>query len=293
MRVPRGTTPVYPRGRLVLGGAAIAAALIVLFLLTIDLHSVAWWKGLSRFERGFFEVATRFGKSDWLLIPTGVFCIALLFADWSRAPRRVSAAWVEIGELVGFFFFSVATAGIITDLIKWAIGRSRPILFSEDGVFAFSPVSFDYAHVSFPSGHATTVSAAFVAVALIFRGRSVIILLVGVFAAVVAASRVGVRAHYPSDVVAGIFVGSASTYLYAYALGRHGVAFQRQPDGSLRPKTMAIRGAFGRPGGGQTMLRGLRAAYFGKPARLEASATVEKPREAFDPARVADDVREP
>ncbi len=233
MRVPKGATPAYPRGRLVLGGAVIAAALIVLFLLTIDQNSVAWSKGLSRFERVFFGVATRFGRSDWLLIPTGVFCIALLFADWSRTSRRVAAAWVEVGELVGFFFFSIAFAGIIINVIKWVIGRSRPILFSEDGVFTFSPISFDYAHVSFPSGHATTVSAALVAIALIFRGRAVLIVLVGVAAAVISVSRVGVRAHFPSDVVGGLFFGSGFTYLYAHALGRNGVAFQRQPDGSL------------------------------------------------------------
>ena len=293
VRVPKGATPAYPRGRLVLGGAAVAGALIVLFLLTVDLHSVAWWNELSRFERNFFGVATRFGKSDWLLIPTGVVGLALLFADWGRTNRRLAAAWVEIGELVGFFFFSVAVAGIITNLIKWTIGRSRPILFSEDGVFAFSPISFDYAHVSFPSGHATTASAAFVALALIFRGRAILIVLVAVFAAIVATSRVGVRAHYPSDVVAGVFVGSAFTYLYAYALGRNGVAFQRQPDGSLIPKTVAIRGILGRSGGGRTMLRGLRSAYLGKPGGPEETPAVEKPREAFDRSRVADDARDP
>ena len=102
------------------------------------------------------------------------------------------------------------------------------------------------------------------AVALIFRGRWVLITIVGIVAAAIAVSRVGVRAHYPSDVVGGIFVGSAFTYLYAHALGRHGVAFQRQPDGSLRPKTVAIRRMLARSGGGGTMLRGLRAAWFGK-----------------------------
>ena len=180
VRVPDAATPAYPRGRLVLAAAALAAALIVLFMLTLDNHSVAWWQGLSKSERRAFDAVTRFGKSDWLLIPTGVFCIALLFADWSRTGRRVAAAWIEVGNLTAFFFFSIAFAGIITNLIKWTVGRSRPILFAEDGVFTLSFLSFDYAHVSFPSGHATTVSAALVAIALIFRGRWVLITIVGI-----------------------------------------------------------------------------------------------------------------
>lgn len=264
------------RGLVVLGGAVLAVGLIVLFAFTIDLHSVAWWEGLSKSERRVFGVVTRFGKSDWLLIPTGVFCLALLLADWSRTGRRVAAAWVEVGHLTAFFFFSIAFSGIITNLAKWTIGRSRPVLFADDGVFTLSFLSFDYPHVSFPSGHATTVAAAFVAVALIFRGRWVLITGVGIVAAAIALSRVGVRAHFPSDVVAGLFVGSAFTWLYAHALGRHGVAFQLQPDGTLRPKTVAIRRMLATPRGPGTMLRGLRSAYLGKSSEATAEAAVEK-----------------
>ena len=62
-------------------------------------HSVAWWRGCRSHERRASSMAvTRFGKSDWLLIPSGVFCVALLFADWSRAGRRVAAAWIEVGQ---------------------------------------------------------------------------------------------------------------------------------------------------------------------------------------------------
>jgi membrane-associated phospholipid phosphatase len=262
------------RGRMVIAGAALTAALIVLCLVTIDLHSVGWWEGLSKSERRAFDWVTRFGKSDWLLIPTGVFCVALLFADWNRTARRVAAAWIEVGNLAAFFFFTIAFAGIITNLIKWTIGRSRPILFAEDGAFALNFLSFDYEHVSFPSGHATTAAAAFTAIVLIFRRRWVLITIIGVAAAAIALSRIGVRAHFPSDVVAGLFVGSAFTYLYAHALGRHGVAFQRQPDGSVRPKTVAVRRVLAQPGGAGAMVRGLRAAWFGRPT---AAVAVEKP----------------
>lgn len=272
VRVPEAASRSNARRWVVPGGAALAAALIVLFVFSIDQHSVAWWDGLSKPERRAFDMVTRFGKSDWLLIPTGVFCVALLFADWSRTGRRIAAAWIEVGELVAFFFFSIAFAGIITNLVKWTVGRSRPVLFDEDGAHTFNFLSFDYPHVSFPSGHATTVAAAFVALGLIFRGRAVLIAVVGIAAAAIAVSRVGVRAHFPSDVVGGVFVGAAFTYLYAHALGRHGVAFQVQPDGSLRPKVVAVRRMLGRPGGSRAMLSGLRSAYSGKTAGAAGKA---------------------
>lgn len=271
VRVPHATAGA--RARIVIGGAVLAGALVVLFLFTLDNHSVGWWEGLSKSQRRAFDAVTRFGKSDWLLIPTGVFCVALLFADWSRTGRRVAAAWIEVGNLTAFFFFSIAFAGMITNLIKWTVGRSRPILFAEDGVFSTSFLSFDYEHVSFPSGHSTTAAAAFMAIALIFRGRRWLIGIVGVVAVAIALSRIGVRAHFPSDVVAGVFVGSAFTYVYAHALGRHGVAFQRQPDGSLRPKTIAVRRVLAAPGGGGRMMRGLGTAWFGGET---ATAAVEK-----------------
>ncbi len=263
VRVPSRTAPYRSHATVVLAGAAITVLLVAVLVFAADTPSVAWAKGLPRLARDSFQTITRFGQSEWLLIPTGLFALALLFANWSRVDRRVAAAWTEVGELVGFFFFAVAVAGLVTDVIKWTVGRSRPVLFAEDGVFTFHPISFAYANVSFPSGHATTAAAAFVACLLIFRGKTWLLVLVGLFAAAVAVSRVAVRAHFPSDVVAGAFVGAAFTYLYAYALGRNGVAFQRQPDGTLMPKTIAVRLMFGRPGGGRRMLEGLKAAWFG------------------------------
>ena len=108
------------------------------------------------------------------------------------------------------------------------------------------------------------------------RGQSMVEY--AIVAALIAVSRVGVRAHYPSDVGAGVFVGSAFTYLYAHALGRHGVAFQVQPDGSLRPKTSALRSMLRKKGGGRRMLEGVRDAYVGPDRKTkDNAAAVEKP----------------
>jgi undecaprenyl-diphosphatase len=58
---------------------------------------------------------------------------------------------------------------------------------------------------SFPSDHATAAFA--IAVSLVLRGRRIGLLAL-TMAAVLAVARVGVGAHYPSDVVAGAAIGT-------------------------------------------------------------------------------------
>ena len=248
---------------MLVAGAVLAAALILLFLFTIDGQSPAWPREVSRSLRHLFQGVTRFGRSDWLLIPTGVFCLALVLADWDRTSRRIAAAWTELGTLVAFFFIAISAAGITTNIVKWTIGRSRPILFHHDGPYRLTPFSFDYAHVSFPSGHTTTAAAAATALILIFPGRWTVRVAAVLFALAIAVSRVMVRAHYPSDVVAGLFVGVAVTIVLGHFAGRRGIAFQSQADGSLRPKTVAIRGVFSTRVGLRRALDGLGAAWVG------------------------------
>ncbi len=262
-RMPAAAAGAYPYGRLVKAGAALTVLLVLVSVIGLDPYAAEWATSLPATSQQFFQFVTQFGRSGWLLIPSGILGIVILLTDWERVQPRLAAAWVEVGGLAGFFFFAVAGAGIVTDVIKWTVGRSRPTAHGADGVLSFRPISFAYEHVSFPSGHATTAAAAFVACVLIFQRR---LLVIGAFAAVIALSRVAVRAHYPSDVFAGIFVGAAFTYLYAYALGRSGVAFQRQPDGSLMPKTIAVRLVL-RRAGWRAMAGGLRSAWSSRLAR--------------------------
>ena len=81
------------------------------------------------------------------------------------------------------------------------------------------------------------------------------------FALAVAASRVLVRAHFASDVVAGLFIGFAVTFLLAQAFGRRGIAFRHGADGRLTAKTMAIRRAFATRKGRRAARAALRAAF--------------------------------
>ena len=217
--------------------AVLGAFLVVATALRLDAASQYWVATLHAGPVAFFRFATRFGKSDWLLIPSGLAVILLLFGAWRRIDRRVAAAWAEIGALFAGFFVAVAGSGIAVDIIKSIIGRERPVLFGTDGPFAFVPFSIGFETNGFPSGHATTMGAVVVFVAALSPGLAAPVAVLGL---IVAVSRVAVQAHYPSDVVAGFLFGAAYAYLVVLSLAAARVGFGRAAAGRPRPRIPAL-----------------------------------------------------
>ena len=170
---------------------------------------------------------TNFGKSGWILVPTGLAILVGYGMDWEvMGPRRriFAVRWMAF---VGFVFFSVAAGGLIADLFKFGIGRARPEHFRELGALAFEPFR-NASFASFPSGHATTVGGLFAAVALLFPRLRLPCLLLALW---FGATRILVGSHYPSDVAAGLAWGAWFSYFSAMLFARHGVLFVCGADG--------------------------------------------------------------
>ena len=237
---------------------------MAVFAVWLDGPSVAWGRTLPDPVAAIFEWMTRYGKSDWLLYPSGILCIVLLSANWHCTSRRVAAAWSEIGILAGFGFASIAGAGILTNIIKQLVGRGRPIHFDLNGAFDFLPFQFNYAQASFPSGHSTTMGALAVVIMVVAPRVRIAAL---ALCALVAASRVVVGSHFPSDVVGGFLLGAAYTWFYVLALAEAGIGFARAPGGPIRARVMAIRRLWGRSRGLSIALAGLWSAIIGRGSR--------------------------
>lgn len=219
---------------------------VVLSALLLDTPSVPWARALPKPVEAFFSWLTDFGKSGWLLSLSALVCFVLLCIDWRRVRPRVAAAWTEVGIIAGFAFWSIAGSGILSNVIKQLVGRARPAAFDELGALSFLPLQFDYTHASFPSGHATTMGALAVIVAVVAPRLT---LPAAVFCGLVAVSRVIVGSHYPSDVVGGLLLGAAYTWFYALALAEAGIGFARGPGGTIRARVVAIRRVFWRSRG--------------------------------------------
>lgn len=132
---------------------------------------------------------------------------------WRRHGLRTRALWA---------FVTLMVAWNLQLDIKLLVRRARPVV---DDALTRAP------GYSFPSGHATnTAAAGLVLVILVWpllgrRGRTVLVTLVSAAVLITAADRVLLGAHFPSDVIAGVVLGTAMVGAsYVGFLGAHPVA---------------------------------------------------------------------
>ncbi len=178
----------------------------------------------------FMADITDYGLSDWVLIPSLVLLVITgLFAVLIRK-RGPHLALVEMTQLYAFLFVGVGLPGLISNLMKRAIGRGRPHLLDQVGSLNFENFFNDWTYQSFPSGHTTTAFA--LAFVIGFLSKRWLLPLV-IVAAVVGVSRVAVGAHYPTDVLGGIVVGTLGAYAVRNVFAARGWLFQYRPDGTI------------------------------------------------------------
>jgi len=219
-----------------LNGAAILAYLIAILLVVFDPLLVAWQERLPEPAVTLFRHVTRFGKSDWILIGSGLFVILMLILDASALRARLRARRAMRTFAALYVFASVAICGLIANAAKYTIGRARPRYFSIEGTTSFDFFSGDASWASFPSGHATTAMALGVSLALLFPRLRWIFLCLGFW---IAASRLFILAHYPSDMLAGCLLGGGGAWLIARAFARRRLIFGFDAGGRLVRRTGA------------------------------------------------------
>jgi len=56
-----------------------------------------------------------------------------------------------------FVFAAIALSGLTVDLIKVVVGRTRPYLWRDGGLYHFAPPGWSSLYQSFPSGHAANL----------------------------------------------------------------------------------------------------------------------------------------
>ena len=203
--------------------AAIASAGIIALMLWLDAREIGWMP--SRGTPGLWpiRILTDFGKDSYVL---WVLAAMLLVVALAAKPGTSRTQWLGLGLRLQFVFFAVLTPLLAGELIKWVAGRGRPFVGGHANPFNFVPFAGTEAHASFPSAHAiTAVALAFAVSAVWPRARGAMI----VYAVLIAASRLVLLAHHPSDVVAGALIGvvGAMAVRYWFAARRLGFAIHR------------------------------------------------------------------
>ena len=194
----RPSQPIAPTGWP--AGVRVWAAVFGLFLVAAVLFDATLARWASTASPALVRFGTRvssLGLSGYMLAISGVLVLASWVARRRGVARLFGTDAADLADRAAFFFVAVAGTGILAQVVKHLVGRARPKLFEAFGAFHFAgPTGSRFTLASFPSGHATTAFAAALALGLMVpRARPFL------FAAAVAiaASRVLIGAHYPSE----------------------------------------------------------------------------------------------
>src|SRR5215470_9029545 len=187
--------------------AVLAICAVALAMLFVDAPVLEFAAGLPPWLVDWAYEVTDFGRSGWILVPLGTLIILIALFASPALDYMSRATLAMVVARLGYVFIAVGLPGLVSTVVKRWIGRVRP---SAAGPFAYEPFSWQPDYASFPSGHATTAFAALVAFGVIFpRMRPIL----WVYALLIAATRVMVCAHYPSDVIAGAAFGAFGALL--------------------------------------------------------------------------------
>ncbi len=184
-----------------INGLLIGAILVSAATLFFELAEDVWLKegfvwdaplmlalhGMSRPWLDSLFIAITHTASIWVLLPLTITAVYL----WSRSEKETAV--LIIVSFVG--------AVILNSLLKVIFARPRPDIFP--------PLVVEQSY-SFPSGHTMSAVAFYGLLSILLwqRGHHFWAVLSGIWVFLVALSRVYLGAHYPSDVLASLALGT-------------------------------------------------------------------------------------
>ncbi|WP_028746502.1 phosphatase PAP2 family protein [Rhizobium mesoamericanum] len=171
---------------------------------------------------------TDVGRLAWILagLSTILATSYLVRRRLWKARRRFRM--VYFGQMTAYVALAVLFTSIAANILKYAIGRARPLIYDQEGIFSFAPFNMDFMHQSFPSGHSANIGALFVALALLFPRFRLGFIGIGLW---LGATRIIIGVHYPSDVVAGLALGAWVAFATSVLFVRFGLVFTIDRDG--------------------------------------------------------------
>ena len=185
----------------------------------VSYRDAQWGPSMQKWHRReAWRVVEEFGDANAMRPAAILIFVGSLFQD---DHRYQDAAFTGLQSLV--------LANLVTNGLKAVAGRSRP--WQEEGADQWESFS---GNTSFPSGHATTAFALMTPWIMYFD-HPVAWLGMGV-ATATSLSRVTLRHHWPSDVLAGAMIGSS---ISIWLSRRH----RRASEGSVNPRASAHIGS--------------------------------------------------
>jgi membrane-associated phospholipid phosphatase len=217
--------------RLVLLLIVILGAAVIALMYALDVTEIGLMPPRGAASLWPVRILTDFGKSAYVLwlLAAMLFAVALISPRLRGTSRSLL---LSLGTRLQFLFLAVLVPVLAGEVIKWIAGRGRPFVGGKADAFNFAHFSGTEAYASFPSSHAiTSFALAFAVSALWPQARAAMI----VYALLIAASRLVLLAHHPSDVVAGALIGVVGAMLVRYWFAARRLGFAIGHDGTIVP----------------------------------------------------------
>lgn len=225
--VPAGTPPVWtPR----MTWNVVLAVVVTAFAAIFDPYFRPFAGPAPNLALQFLRDVTDTMKSVWYIVPAVILIAIIGLMDWgalrTASRRTMLTAYGRAAYILG----AVAVPGITVNIIKQVVGRARPRVVDEVGVYAFHPFEFVHSFQGFPSGHAATAGSLAVILMLWHPGLKWPMF---TLMALLACARIPAGAHYPSDVAAGFSLGAIMALVLARWLARRRAVFVTDGDAAL------------------------------------------------------------
>lgn len=161
----------------------------------------------------FFEIVTISGEKIYVLLLIVTFFLVGWILKIKKSYKTIGLLFQKQAVII---IISLAVSSFIVYILKYSLGRFRPIFFIEQGLGGFDPFNFGFKFASLPSGHTQTVFVVATCLALFYPRYKLLFFLLAILG---ATSRVVLLLHYPSDVIVGAYIGISCTlclhnYLY-------------------------------------------------------------------------------
>jgi membrane-associated phospholipid phosphatase len=210
---------------------AILGGCVIGLMVGLDAREIALMPARGTPNLWPVRIFTDFGNDTYVLWMLAAALIVIAFAS-PLFQGTARARLLRFGTQVRYLFFAVLVPVLFAEIVKWVAGRGRPFVGGKANPFNFAPFTGTEAHFSFPSGHAVTGFALAVAIGALWpRARPWMF----VYALLIAASRLVLLAHHPSDVVAGALIGVLGAMAVRYWFAARQLGFAIHGDGKIVP----------------------------------------------------------
>lgn len=214
-----------------LGLAVLTAIVIGLLMFAVDVATIKLMPARGTASLWPIRHFTDLAKSEYVMWAlAGILVLVLLILPRLSGPSR--AVWVAFGVRVQYVFLSVVVAVLISETVKYVVGRGRPFVGGEANAFNFAHFAGGEAFASLPSGHAVTAFALAFSVSSVWRKATLVMF---IYAVLICVSRVMLLAHHPSDVVAGALTGVIGAMAVRYWFAARRLGFKIDRDGTIEP----------------------------------------------------------